>query len=243
MEFPRIPFALSRKETDMIYIAPSILAADASRLGEEVKKVEEAGAKYLHLDIMDGNFVPNISYGPHVVECLRECSKLVFDVHLMTKKPWDFIDPFIEAGADSITVHYESFKGDDSMLVDVLKSIKEQKCKTGLAISPATPYEVVLDFLPLLDMVLVMTVNPGYGGQSLIPETLDKIAPIRRAAKEKGIDLRIQVDGGINEETIWRASSQGADVFVAGSAIFKSAKPRTVINSLKAKAKEHPFIG
>ncbi len=227
----------------MIYIAPSILAADASCLGDEVKKVENAGAKYLHLDIMDGNFVPNISYGPHVVECLREASQLIFDVHLMVKKPWNFIEPFIKAGADSITVHYESFKGDDNMLVDVLKSIKEQKCKTGLAISPATLYNDILEFLPLLDMVLVMTVNPGCGGQSLIPETLDKIAPIRRKAIELGLDLRIQVDGGINEDTIWRASSQGADVFVAGSAIFRSQKPKTMINNLKEKAKAHPFIG
>lgn len=227
----------------MIYIAPSILAADASRLGEEVAKIENAGASYLHLDIMDGNFVPNISYGPNVVESLRPLSKLIFDVHLMISSPWKYIDTFIKAGADSITVHYEAFDGNDTLLCDVLNSIKEKKCRTGLAISPNTPYQSILGFLPLVDMVLVMTVEPGYGGQSLIPETLDKIAPIKRASIESGHNIHIQVDGGINESTIWRASAQGADIFVAGSAIFKSARPKSVINALKEQAKSHPFIG
>ena len=227
----------------MIHIAPSILAADASRLGEEVSKIENAGATYLHLDIMDGNFVPNISYGPNVIEALRPQSKLIFDVHLMINNPWKYIDRFIKAGADSITVHYEAFNGDDALLCDVLNSIKESKCRVGLAISPKTPYTSILGFLPMLDMVLVMTVEPGYGGQALIPETLDKIAPIKRAAIEAGNDIRIQVDGGINESTIWRASAQGADIFVAGSAIFKSSKPKSVISAMKEQAKNHPFIG
>lgn len=227
----------------MIYIAPSILAADASRLGEEVQKIENAGASHLHLDIMDGNFVPNISFGPNVIEALRPQSKLIFDVHLMINNPWNYIDTFIKAGADSITVHYESFNGNDTLLCEVLNSIKEKKCKTGLAISPKTPHQSILGFLPLVDMVLVMTVEPGYGGQALIPETLDKIAPIKRAAIESGCNVHIQVDGGINENTIWRASAQGADVFVAGSAIFKSARPKSVINALKEQAKNHPFIG
>lgn len=228
----------------MIIIAPSILAADASKLGEEVAKMENAGVKYLHIDVMDGNFVPNISYGPHVVSSLRPHSKLVFDVHLMINKPWDYINAFIDAGADSITVHYESFEGDDELLKETIAAIHEKSCRAGIAISPATPYERVLDFLPMIDMVLIMTVNPGYGGQALIPETIDKISPIRRAANELGLyDLHIQVDGGINEDTIWRASAAGADVFVAGSALFKTAKTKTAVTTLKAKAQEHPFIG
>lgn len=227
----------------MIYISPSILAADMTKLGEEVAKVESAGVSHLHIDIMDGNFVPNISFGPGIVSTLRPNSKLLFDVHLMITAPWRYIDTFIKAGADSITVHYEAFGGDEELLLDVLKSMKEKKCGVGLAISPKTSYECILPYLSLLDMVLVMTVEPGYGGQALIPETIDKIAPIRRAANAAGLNLRIEVDGGINEDTVWRASAAGADVFVAGSAIFRSQRPKNVVTALKTKIKEHPFIG
>ena len=149
----------------MIHIAPSILAADASRLGEEVSKIENAGATYLHLDIMDGNFVPNISYGPNVIEALRPQSKLIFDVHLMINNPWKYIDRFIKAGADSITVHYEAFNGDDALLCDVLNSIKESKCRVGLAISPKTLYNFLQIFV-LTEDTLLLIVLPLFHDES-----------------------------------------------------------------------------
>ena len=223
----------------MIYIAPSLLAADFANLEKEIEKVRQAGAQYLHLDVMDGVFVPNISFGPPVIESIRKKSKLFFDVHLMIKNPQRYIENFVRAGADLITIHLES----TSRPKDAILKIKEYDMKVGIAISPDTPYEAVLPYIHLVDMVLVMTVEPGFGGQALIPETLEKVSVLRKYVSERGIDLDIEVDGGINEKNVGLLTSAGANVIVAGSAIFKSKKPKSVIQEMKDTAAKNPFKG
>ena len=202
----------------MAKIAPSILSADFTRLGEEIKDVVDAGADYIHIDVMDGHFVPNISIGPMIVKAVWRITSLPLDVHLMISEPDDFIDEFAKAGASIITVHAETL----NHLHRTVQHIRDEGVRPGISLNPATSLEVLEYILEGLDMVLLMTVNPGFEGQEFIPEVIPKIERLREKIDKKGLDIEIEVDGGINPETISRVSSAGANVFVAGSAIFYS---------------------
>ncbi len=199
-------------------IAPSILSADFTRLGEEIKAVEKAGADYIHIDVMDGHFVPNITVGPMIVAAARQATDLPLDVHLMIKGPDMYIDDFVKAGSDFITVHVETV----THLHRLLGVIRDAGVKAGVALNPATPLSSIEYVLKNLDRVVLMTVNPGFAAQSFIPEVLPKIRELKEIIAQKGIEVDIEVDGGINVKNIGQAAQAGANVFVAGSAIFGS---------------------
>ena len=201
----------------MLKLAPSILAADFKNLGQQVAEVSEAGAQYIHLDVMDGAFVPSISFGMPVIGSLRSCSDRVFDVHMMVEEPGRYINDIKEAGADLICVHAEAC----THLDRTINQIKEAGLKAGVALNPATSLSVLDFILPEVDMVLIMTVNPGFGGQKFIPYTLDKVRALRRICKERNLETDIQVDGGVTCDNVRELIEAGANVFVAGSAVFK----------------------
>ncbi len=202
-------------------VSPSMLASDFSRLAEEVRLVERSGADMVHLDVMDGVFVPNLSFGPPVIAAMRPHTNLFFDVHLMMQYPDRLVDAFVKAGADSINFHIES----EAPVEETLRRIREAGVKTALTVKPNTPAEAVFPYLDQLDMVLVMTVEPGFGGQKFMADMMPKVTAIRKEADRRGLTLSIQVDGGINGETAEVAAKAGADIAVIGSAFFKADDP------------------
>ena len=202
-----------------IYIAPSILSADFAKLGEEISLVESLGAEYLHFDVMDGHFVPNISFGVPVLQSISSIHQMVNDVHIMINNPDLYIEKFAKAGADIITFHYEACT-DDEEVQDVIDLIHSFGIKAGLSIKPKTPVEVITPFLEDLDLVLIMSVEPGFGGQSFIPEALDKISYLREIIDGNDYNCLIEVDGGINDKTAQLCKDAGVDILVAGSYLF-----------------------
>ncbi|MGN0497513.1 MAG: ribulose-phosphate 3-epimerase [Acutalibacteraceae bacterium] len=214
----------------MMKIAPSILSCDFSVMGEETKRMENAGADYIHLDVMDGHFVPNITFGAPVIKAIRPYSTLPFDVHLMIEHPYDYIDDFADAGADIIIFHVES----KSDIKATIAKIKEKGIKPGLVIKPKTPASAVFPYLKDIFMVLVMTVEPGFGGQSFMEDMLPKLQEIREEANNQGADILLELDGGINDKTIAKAAKAGGDICVSGTGVFKAPDAKQAIETLKS---------
>ena len=216
----------------MIKLAPSILSADFAKLLEDVKKVEKAGCEYLHIDVMDGHFVPNITLGPGIVKSLRKDVNMVFDTHLMIENPDNYIKDFVDAGSDLIVVHVEACRH----LHRTIQNIKSYNVKAGVALNPATPIETIKHVLQDVDMVLIMTVNPGFGGQSFIESTIEKIKELKQLIDEKNLKVDIQVDGGIKPSNIHQVVEAGANIIVAGSAIFNSENIEETVKLMRKNA-------
>ena len=211
-------------------IAPSLLSCDFAKMGEEIIRMDKAGADYMHLDVMDGAFVPNITFGAVVIKAVRPLTKVPFDVHLMIDNPLNYIEDFVKAGADIITFHVEA-KSDIQQTIDKINSFHIQ---SGLVIKPNTPAEVVFPYLKTIDMVLIMTVEPGFGGQSFMADMLPKALQIKEEAMRQGTDIVIEADGGINEKTISQCAEYGIDICVSGTGVFKAENAKEAIERLRA---------
>ena len=210
-------------------IAPSLLSCDFSKMGDEIKRMDACGADWMHLDVMDGHFVPNITFGAPVIRAVRGYSDKPFDVHLMISDPLKYADDFIDAGADIITFHIEC----DSDIQQTIDKIKSRNVKVGLVVTPNTPASAVFPYIKDLDLVLVMTVEPGFGGQSFMADMLPKVSVIKAEAKRLGIDMPVEVDGGIGADTIAQAAGAGVDICVAGTAVFKAEDAAKAISDLR----------
>ena len=213
----------------MVLVAPSILSADFSKLGEEIKAVEMAGADWIHIDVMDGHFVPNLTIGPVVVKSIRKTTSVPFDVHLMISNPEKYIERFVDAGADILTVHIETVENP----LEIINKIRDLGCKAGLTLNPDTPFKRISEFVSEVDLVLIMTVYPGFSGQKFKEEMIPKISEARKKIDSIRRDIYLEVDGGINDKTSILAKNAGADVLVAGNHVFKSKNYEKAISLLK----------
>lgn len=219
----------------MMKISPSILSCDYGKIADELKDMENCGADYMHIDVMDGHFVPNLTLGAPVIKCIRKATDVPFDVHLMISEPLKYIDDFCDAGADIITFHTEC----ESPIDETIDKILSHGVKASLTVKPKTPVEEIFPYLDRLSMVLVMTVEPGFGGQSFMEDMMEKVTALRKEIIRRGLECEIEVDGGINEKTVAVAAAAGADVFVSGNAIFSSGDRKATVEKFKKIAEEN----